>query len=267
MVTTVPPVPGELRVSYNFTGGAEFPDLSDYNLCNAEEKLVVEKLSGKYIQEDGDAGMQLLKDLAYNDLVNEVRRGVKTDWLAQPLQNVFNHSHSLNVSGGVESIRYGLDLNYGTHNGAMAGSYRDNAGAGLTLDYRNKGWLQIMNSVSFNVTRSQDSPYGSFDTYAKLQPYYAPYSNDGELLIRLKNDEVNPLYKAKRLGSYTGRLRLNDLTNNFSINLTILQGFTFKGQLSLTKNRFGNGIFPRPEGPFFQHGSDPGTGCFVCFRR
>lgn len=98
--------------------------------------------------------MQLLKDLAYNDLVNEVRRGVKTDWLAQPLQNVFNHSHSLNVSGGVESIRYGLDLNYGTHNGAMAGSYRDNAGAGLTLDYRNKGWLQIMNSVSFNVTRS-----------------------------------------------------------------------------------------------------------------
>lgn len=82
VVTTVPPVPGELRVSYNFTGGAEFPDLSDYNLCNAEEKLVVEKLSGKYIQEDGDAGMQLLKDLLYNDLVNEVRRGVKTDWLA-----------------------------------------------------------------------------------------------------------------------------------------------------------------------------------------
>ncbi|WP_294143355.1 SusC/RagA family TonB-linked outer membrane protein [uncultured Sanguibacteroides sp.] len=251
VVTTVPPLPGELRVSYNFTGGAEFPDLSDYNLCNAEEKLVVEKLSGKYIQEDGDPGMQLLKDLAYNDLVNEVRRGVKTDWLAQPLQNVFNHSHSLNVSGGVESIRYGFDLNYGTHNGAMIGSYRDNAGAGLTLDYRNKEWLQIMNSVSFNVTRSQDSPYGSFDTYAKLQPYYAPYSNDGELLVRLKNDEVNPLYKAKRLGSYMGRSRLNDLTNNFSINLTILQGFIFKGQLSLTKTDSETESFEDPKDPSF----------------
>lgn len=226
---------------------------------------MVEKLSGKYIQEDGDAGMQLLKDLAYNDLVNEVRRGVKTDWLAQPLQNVFNHSHSLNVSGGVESIRYGLDLNYGTHNGAMAGSYRDNAGAGLTLDYRNKGWLQIMNSVSFNVTRSQDSPYGSFDTYAKLQPYYAPYSNDGELLIRLKNDEVNPLYKAKRLGSYTGRLRLNDLTNNFSINLTILQGFTFKGQLSLTKKPIRKRNLSATRRTLFSARLRPGNGVFCLF--
>ncbi|MEY8592473.1 SusC/RagA family TonB-linked outer membrane protein [Butyricimonas hominis] len=252
VVTTVAPKPGELRVMYNFNAGAEFPDLSDYNLCNAEEKVRVEKLSGKYIAADGDPGLQLLKDIAYNDLVNEVRRGVKTDWLAQPLHNVFNHSHSMNISGGVESIRYSLDLNYGTHNGAMIDSYRDNMGVGLNLDYRNKTWLQVMNSVSFNVTNSQDSPYGSFNTYAKLQPYWAPYSNDGELLEKLKDGSTNPLYKAKKLGSYTGKGKLNDLTNNFSINLYFLEGFSFKGQLSVTRTDSETESFSDPKDPSYR---------------
>lgn len=253
VVTTVAPKPGELRVMYNFNAGAEFPDLSDYNLCNAWEKVEVERLSGKYIASDGDPGMQLIKDIAYNDLVNEVRRGVETDWLAQPLHNVFNHSHSLNVSGGVESIRYSLDLNYGTHNGAMIDSYRDNMGVGLNLDYRNKAWLQVMNSITFNVTKSQDSPYGSFDVYAKLQPYWAPYSNDGELLETLKDGvTTNPLYKAKELGSYSGRMKLYDLTNNFSINVYFMEGFSFKGQLSLTRTDSETESFSDPKDPIYK---------------
>lgn len=251
VVTTIAPKPGELRVMYNFNAGAEFPDLSDYNLCNAEEKVEVEKLSGKYIASDGDPGLQLIKDIAYNDLVNEVRRGVKTDWLAQPLQNVFNHTHSMNISGGVESIRYSLDLNYGTHSGAMIDSYRDNMGVTLNLDYRNKTWLQVMNSVSFNITKTQDSPYGSFDIYAKLQPYYAPYDNDGELLEKLKDGETNPLYKAKKLGSYTGKGRLHDLTNNFSINLYFLDGFSFKGQFSVTRTDSETESFSDPKDPMY----------------
>ena len=252
VVTTVAPKPGELRVMYNFNAGAEFPDLSDYNLCNAWEKVEVERLSGKYISEDGDPGVQLIKDIAYNDLVNEVRRGVETDWLAQPLHNVFNHSHSLNVSGGVESIRYSLDLNYGTHNGAMIDSYRDNMGVGLNLDYRHKSWLQVMNSVTFNVTKASDSPYGSFDLYAKLQPYWAPYSNDGELLETLKDGKtVNPLYRAKMLGSYAGKMKLNDLTDNFSVNIYFSEGFSFKGQLSVTKTDSETESFSDPKDPAY----------------
>ena len=253
VVTTVAPKPGELRVTYNFNAGVELPDLSDYNLCNAWEKVEVERLSGKYIAESGDPGMQLEKDIAYNDLVNEVRRGVQTDWLAQPLHNVFNHSHSMNVSGGVESIRYSLDLNYGTHNGAMIDSYRDNVGVGLNLDYRNKSWLQVMNSISFNVTKSQDSPYGNFDTYAKLQPYWAPYSNDGELLETLKDGKTtNPLYRAEKLGSFSGRSRLNDLTNNFSINIYFTKNFSFKGQLSMTRTDSETKSFSDPKDPSFK---------------
>lgn len=238
VVTTVAPKPGELRVMYNFSAGAEFPDLSDYNLCNAMEMIQIEKLAGLYTAEDNEAGVQADLDIKYNDLLNEVARGVHTDWLAQPLHNVFNHSHSLNVSGGVESIRYSLDMNYNTHNGAMKGSFRDNYGVGLTLDYRKSERLQVMNAISFNVTRSEDSPYGDFSTYAQLKPYWAPYDNEGNLLEVLNGDsqKTNPLYSAKFLGSYSGRGTLNDLTDNLSVNLFLNKGFTLKDQFSVTKS-------------------------------
>lgn len=253
VVTTVPPKPGELRINYNFTAGAEFPDLSDYNLCNAWEMLQVEKMAGLYdAPEDNPAG-QIDKDIAYNNLLNEVRRGVKTDWLAQPVRNVFNHTHSMNLSGGVESIRYSVDLNYSTHNGAMKGSYRDVYGAGLTLDYRYKKWLQVMNQTTFTVTKSENSPYGDFSTYAKLKPYYAPYDDNGELLEILKssNNVANPLYQERYLGSYSGRSSLYDLTNNLSINIDFTSDFRFKGQFSVTRNDVSTESFVDPKDPSF----------------
>ena len=39
VITTVAPKAGEVRVSYNFTGTLEMPDLHDYNLANAAEKI------------------------------------------------------------------------------------------------------------------------------------------------------------------------------------------------------------------------------------
>lgn len=252
VVTTVPPKPGEMRINYNFTGGAEFPDLSDYNLCNAIEKMEVEKLSGRYTA--NDPSLQVHKDQEYIQALNQVLRGVNTDWLALPLRNVFNHSHSLSVQGGVESIRYSLDLNYDSNNGAMKGSYRSRAGAGLTLDFRNKKWLQILNSISYNSTGTQDSPYGSFDLYGRLQPYFALYDSKGELLEQIGNEgskQTNPLWRAKNLNSYSGKGRLNDLTENISINLYFLDGFSFKGQFSITKTDSDTKTYQDPKDPFF----------------
>ena len=41
LLTSYAPKPGEIRVSYNFTGTLEMPDLRDYNLANASEKLEI----------------------------------------------------------------------------------------------------------------------------------------------------------------------------------------------------------------------------------
>ncbi len=251
VVTTVAPKPGELRVQYNFTGGMEFPDLSDYNLCNAEEMLQVERLAGFFTNET--PGGQLNEDVRYNDLLNEVRRGVETDWLAQPVRNVFNQTHSMNLSGGVESIRYSVDLNYNTHNGAMKGSFRDVYGVGLTLDYRYNKWLQVMNQVTYTVTKSENSPYGDFSRYAALKPYWAPYDNDGNLLETLlsSNNVANPLYQARYLGSYSGRTTLTDLTDNLSVNINFTDDFFFKGQFSVTRTDSDAESYVDPKDPSF----------------
>lgn len=236
VVTTVAPTPGQLRVTYNFTGGSVFPDLSDYNLCNAAEKLEVERLSGLF--SSTDKAVLETSDEEYNTILQKVLRGVNTDWLAQPLRNVFNHTHSLYVEGGVESIRYAVDFNYDSNNGAMKGSYRSRLGAGLSLDYRYKK-LQVRNYVSYNTTRKQDSPYGIFSDYARMQPYAAIRDDDGKLLEEVDGNRAfktaNPLWKALMLDSYSGRGSIDEMMDNLSVNLYLFNGFQFKGQFSITK--------------------------------
>ena len=135
VVTTIPPKPGEMRITYNFSGGADFPDLSDYNLCDPAEMLEVEVFAGLYdVETPGD----YYKRQNYYAVYNNVIRGVETDWMSKPLRNVFNHTHSLNLQGGEESIRYSLDLSYDSNNGVMKGSYRRTSGFGIELQYNYK---------------------------------------------------------------------------------------------------------------------------------
>ena len=170
VVTTVPPKPGELRIAYNFTAGAEFPDLSDYNLCNASEMLQVEKMAGLYDAPADNPAGQIQLDMEYNDLLNEVRRGVQTDWLAQPLRTGVGHRHSLYMEGGDERLRYGIDLLYNDVKGVMKGSDRQTFTGGFTLSYRYKDLL-FRNQFSTSLNRADDSPYGAFSEYAAMNPY------------------------------------------------------------------------------------------------
>ncbi len=48
VIESVTPKLGKLMVSYNFTGSVTAPDLSDYNLMNASEKIANKVLAGLY---------------------------------------------------------------------------------------------------------------------------------------------------------------------------------------------------------------------------
>ena len=69
------------RFSYNFTPMFSFPDLTSLRLCNAEEKLELERLAGLYDRVDGSL------DPAYDYKLENIRRGVNTDWATKPLRN------------------------------------------------------------------------------------------------------------------------------------------------------------------------------------
>lgn len=48
VITTVAPQPGEVLITYNYNLEVQLPDLRDYNLMNAREKLEAEKEAGLF---------------------------------------------------------------------------------------------------------------------------------------------------------------------------------------------------------------------------
>ena len=110
VITTIAPKPNKIMITYNMTGTVMMPDLSDYNLMNAREKLEAEVASGVY--QGSNAFGQDLLNREYHAKLSNVLRGVDTDWLSQPLRTAFNHQHSLYLESGAENLRFGVELNY-----------------------------------------------------------------------------------------------------------------------------------------------------------
>lgn len=245
VIETKAPSPGKVQVSYNFTGALTVPDLSDYNLMNAREKLEAERLSGYFDEGKYDYGRQK----EYQNKVNNILKGIDTDWLSQPLHNQFNHTHSLYIEGGSRDLRFGLDLKYDNQNGVMKKSERNRIGAGFYVDYRIKN-LQIRNQVSYDVVNAVNSPYGAFSEYTKKLPYIRYKDDDGNLLRILEFGEnsdagKNPLYEAS-LKNFD-KNGYTDLTNNLSLNWYAREDLYVKGQFAITKRDANSKIFYDPD--------------------
>lgn len=238
VVTTVAPKPGEVRVSYGFTGTLETPDLRDYNLANASEKLEIERRAGLFEKGYPGINSESAGVNAYNQKLALIKRGIDTDWLSIPLRNGFDQKHSVFIEGGTQNLRYGIDGSFNKVQGVMKGSGRDRYAVGISLDYRLKKF-QVKNTTTFNHTKSKESPYGSFSDYTCLMPYDTPYE-DGVLTQKLNysvsnNNRTlnNPLYEAT-LGNYN-TTSYDEYVNNLSFNWYINDYWMAKGQFSVSK--------------------------------
>ena len=100
VITTKRPQPGEIRVTVNANYNISAPDLSSYNLMNAREKLEFERLADVYTSRSGDYDEQSRLDIAYNQVLAEVERGVDTYWLSRPLRTSVNQRYSAYLEGG-----------------------------------------------------------------------------------------------------------------------------------------------------------------------
>lgn len=238
VITTKAPKAGKVRVSYNFTSTLEVPDLSDYNLMDAKEKLEAEVKASvfEYGVLDGDPYKD---ELDYWDKYNAIYvEGVETDWMALPLKNAFQHRHSLNVESGNDNIRYSFDLNYSGDNGVMKGSKRNNVGAGFDV-YITLGKFQLSNSVTYNNTTSEESPYGSFSDYVHQLPYAKYKEDDGDLLKELYTfgtgqRKFNPMYEAS-LGNFE-KNKIDEIINNLQIRWDMGKGFMAQASVGLQKS-------------------------------
>lgn len=124
------------------------------------------------------------------------------------------------------------------------------------VSYRHKKF-NFRNILTVTSNVSNDSPYGQFSEYARLNPYWSPYDENGLLsqnialqFIDDKDKETsdefvaNPLYNA----SLNTLLRQEyiDVTNNAYIEWMIKPGLKATGRFGITEKRTKADDFIRP---------------------
>lgn len=257
VITTNAPASGKMAISYNGDVTFYMADLSDYNLCNPEEKLQLEVLAGLYdidLKQYYNYGSKTTDEVvmqnAYNWRLKNVREGVNTYWLNKPLNKVtLAHKHSLRLDGGNDYIRYAMEVNYNNTPGVMKESGRERLGLGLELQYIYKNFT-FRNQLSYSRVKAENSPYGSFSEYTMLNPYVKYKDEEGNLIYLLETEDrrlgedanmYNPLYNAAL--DLVDENRYNDLTNLFGVDWQIIEGLRLKGTFSFTLQNTSADVF------------------------
>jgi len=231
------PEAGRMKFSYNGSAVVETPELNSYSLANAAEKLEIERMAGLF--DSDNVVTRISRQKRYNEILKEVLAGVDTDWLFQPVRTGIGQKHALYLEGGDQYMLYGVDLSYNNINGVMKGSDRKTFNGGVTLSYRVKDFI-FRNKLSITNNQANESPWGSFDTYAKMNPYSRIYDQNGNLVKSYNytasdgaiESQTNPIWNSmintKDISRYT------DITNNFYAEWNVSESFKLTGRFGFT---------------------------------
>ncbi|MCA5006322.1 SusC/RagA family TonB-linked outer membrane protein [Sphingobacterium sp. WQ 366] len=245
VITTKAPKEGQLRISYSHETHVNTPDLRDYKLLNAAEKLEYERLAGLYSNENQNVS-QIELDRLYHNKLKSVVGGINTDWISQPVRTALGQKHGIYLEGGAPTFRYGVDLRYQTRPGVMKESSRNQYSGGVNLSYHLKNKIRFQNELAVSMVNGHESPYGSFSSYARMNPYYRMTDDNGNIIQQVggwnryysngasvAENVLNPLYNATL--SNFDQSKYSEIMNNLAIDYEIASGLRLRGQLSLLK--------------------------------
>ncbi len=252
VIETKKPTQGSLRLSYNGNFSVQMPDLSDYNMMNAAEKLEFERLTGYYSASDQVYHFNLQR--LYNERLSRVQSGVDTYWLSEPVRTGFSHKHNLYLEGGDNAMLYGVGISYAGTEGVMKESGRDVLSFNMDLRYR-KGKFRFDNKFTLDYTESENAPQ-SFSVYVQTNPYYEKdyegsvpkYLEDSKLGLGSGGHDpikrANPLYNAS-LNNLNETKELG-FRNNFQMEWRPVEGLVTRARISLNKSNYKEEIFKSP---------------------
>jgi len=226
-------------ITYNGNLSFEVPDLTSYNMCNASQKLQAEIAEGVYTDSSIDTQESLTK--LYNARKKLVLEGLDTYWLSKPLHTGVGYKHNLNIElGDSQGLRAILDLTYNNVSGAMKGSDRKNISGDVNVSYRQKNLL-FKNILSIVSNNSEDSPYGNFGDYVKMNPYWQATDENGKILRWAEKNIPNPMYDAQ-IGT---SLKSNYLQfiNNFYTEWQFLPAWKATARFGVSQKRNGTDDF------------------------
>lgn len=245
VIVTKPPKAGQLQLSYNYELNVSAPDLTQYHVLDARQKLDYEAMAGLYdANKNGFLSQEALTQEYYHKK-EMVVGGVNSYWLSEPVRTAFGQKHSLYIEGGDQTMRYGLEARYQTMPGVMKGSTRNRYSTGLNLSYTPSNRIMFRNTLTVTQTNSAESPYGSFSDYVRMNPYYPKTDSTGNIVqvidswtdrtngVPTVHNVLNPLYNAT-LASFD-KSRYIEIIDAFSAEWGIAQGLRLRGQISLNK--------------------------------
>ncbi len=121
----------------------------------------------------------------------------------------------------------------------MKGSDRNVFSGGITLSYKMNNF-QFRNKLSVTYNSANESPWGDFSDYAKMNPYSRIYDNNGQLIQTFNytamsgsiESQSNPIWNSmintKNISRYT------DITNNFYAEWEVSKSLKLTGRFGIT---------------------------------
>lgn len=257
------PKEGDIRIDYKADITFTFPDLHDYHLLDAREKLEVETLADIYSSSYTDMDLDLKR--AYNEKYKEVLKGRDTWWPAVPLHNTIGQRHGVTLEGGSRGLTFGADFSYNRTNGVMKGSSRSAYNGSVFFNYRTKKFL-LNNRLSVQSIDAINSKWGSFSQYVRMNPYFSPFDEKGNIPLLLQSPLTdlqtavygrvyNPVFNTTLNGKDFRKSK--NLTNNTALTYYFTPEFSLRGRLSVTYQNDDNEVFlPAEHTTFQQMGTD-----------
>jgi len=264
VVETVKGQPGRYKFFYNGDYSVQVPDLTSYNMMNAAEKLEFERLSKRYVYNEGktsiqaeyQAQIQANLDMLYAQRLAEVKRGVNSYWLSEPLQTALINRQSVRFSGGNDELVLDAGFSYRNAPGVMKGATRNTWTGDLDITF-NRGNFSFINQLGLSGYTAVESPYGGFQTWVNTQPYYRKTDENGEYpryldavmsvtsLDKISNRVANPLYNAM-LNSKNESTFMN-IDERFRARWNFYKGMRLEGMFQLSTGSTNSIRFIPPE--------------------
>lgn len=266
VVETKRPTAGRLRLNYNLNTTLSFPDFSDYNLMNAEEKLEFEKQTTFLgsLTPDGNFATDVA-DARYNAKLAEVKRGVNSYWLNEPVRNALSQRHTLTAEGGDATLRYSATLSVGENQGVMKGSARKLTNGNIRLLYR-KGRIAVSNNLSIDVVNATRETV-PFSAFSRANPYHRKYNATGgidQILEQFSYGSItsgifneiyfNPLYDFHN--NNVNKEESQGFTNNFELEWRVTNALRARVRAGINRMVVRDEIFRSPFNSEF-YGTDP----------
>jgi TonB-linked SusC/RagA family outer membrane protein len=275
VVTTTRGEVGRFRAFYTADYSVQIPNLTSYNMMDAEEKLRFELLSGRYTHTRGPTNItamniQNLLDSLYNDRLMEVRRGVNTYWMSDPLRTPLTHRQSVRVSGGTDILMTDVSISYRNAPGVMKGSGRESWSSGIGLTFRHNNFT-LFSQLELNGFTGVESPYGNFSNWVRMNPYYRRTDEYGEyprLLDQVISNEsgtilynvYNPLYVASL--NHKNETRNTTVDERLRASWDFYKGMRLEGMVQLSWMNTNMIAFIPPEDPRYDDVDDHRKGSY-----